>query len=162
RHHPRLGPLPPTVFAPRRDAPVVELLHPVARDPQARSLPRRIIRQVGATCLQVADQILQDLDVPHLTRPRTKQFQRLLDPPPTQPPGTHRLALPPAPAAAPAPVQLLPETLHPGPPADDHRRPSEAHPPDPAAAPPPPAGKARQPPLAAMDLQHRQKRPDLV
>src|SRR5271157_4691603 len=51
----------PMVFTPRQDAPVVELLHPVACDPQTRSLTCRVIRQVGTARFQVADQILQRL-----------------------------------------------------------------------------------------------------
>src|SRR3954467_1345416 len=69
------------MFPPRRYTPVVELLHTVARDPQTRPLPRRVIRQVGTARLQIADQLLQRLEILHLPRVRAQHTQGLIDPP---------------------------------------------------------------------------------
>jgi hypothetical protein len=125
------------MFIPSRDAPVVELLHPVARDPQTRSLTCRVIRQGGTTRFQVADQILQRLDIPS-SPPRARAGPPTLhrpahattpERPPTRSPGDARDRGRPG-------AQALTAALHQVPPADDPRPVAEAQALEPLADPP--------------------------
>src|ERR1700724_2420562 len=58
RQHPLRRPAHPPVLATVRHRPVVELLHPRARDPSPHSLPFLVVGDVPATFLQIPDQVL--------------------------------------------------------------------------------------------------------
>src|SRR6516165_11706558 len=109
------------MLTPRRDTPVVELLHPVAGDPQARPLPGRVVGQVRTARFEITDQLLQRFEILHLPGVRPQHLQRLIDTPVPQRLKDRRLDRTAVLATATGPAEILTTTLHQVPPADDHR-----------------------------------------
>src|SRR5512135_848246 len=91
RQHPLRRPTHPLVLAPARDRPIVEFLHPRARNPQARPLPLLIIGEVGTAPRQILDQIRDRLGIPHPLQCPLQQVHRRVHRP--LPQLTQRVAL---------------------------------------------------------------------